>query len=102
MTNDYSDQCRRFISLIDMLYDNKCSVVILAESPISTLCQIANLSKDYSFKLSNKTLGIIGVGNVGRRLEVKAKQLGMKTLLNDPPRGQPAPSGEQPYHPYPE
>ena len=28
MTNDYSDQCRRFISLIDMLYDNKCSVVI--------------------------------------------------------------------------
>ena len=47
---------------------------------------IANLSKDYGFKLSNKALGIIGVGNVGRRLEVKAKQLGMKTLLNDPPR----------------
>ena len=50
------------------------------------ICAIANLSKDYGFKLSNKTLGIIGVGNVGRRLEVKAKQLGMKTLLNDPPR----------------
>ena len=47
MTNDYSDQCRRFISLIDMLYENNCSVVILAENPISSLCQIANLSKEF-------------------------------------------------------
>ena len=47
MTNDYSDQCRRFISLIDMLYVNKCSVVILAENPISSLCQISNLSKEF-------------------------------------------------------
>jgi len=47
MTNDYSDQCRRFISLIDMLYDSKCSVVILAENPISSLCQITNLSKEF-------------------------------------------------------
>jgi cell division protein ZapE len=47
MTNEYSDQCRRFISLIDMLYNNKCSVVILADKPISTLCQINNLSKEF-------------------------------------------------------
>ncbi|MBD1147428.1 cell division protein ZapE [Pelagibacterales bacterium SAG-MED31] len=47
MTEDYSDQCRRFINLIDMLYDNKCSVVILAENPISSLCQINNLSKEF-------------------------------------------------------
>jgi len=47
MTNDYSDQCRRFISLIDMLYENKCSVVILAENPISSLCHITNLSKEF-------------------------------------------------------
>ncbi len=47
MTNDYSDQCRRFINLIDMLYDNKCSVVILAENPISSLCQITSLSKEF-------------------------------------------------------
>ncbi len=47
MTNDYSDQCRRFISLIDMLYDNNCSVVILAENPISSLCQITHLSKEF-------------------------------------------------------
>ena len=60
-----------------------CNANAVSEYVISA---IANLSKDYSFKLSNKTLGIIGVGNVGRRLELKAKQLGMKTLLNDPPR----------------
>ena len=47
MTDDFTDQCRRFISLIDMLYDNKCSVVILAENPISSLCQITNLSKEF-------------------------------------------------------
>ena len=47
MTNEHSDQCRRFISLIDMLYDNKCSVVILAENPISSLCQITKLSKEF-------------------------------------------------------
>ena len=47
MTSDYSDQCRRFISLIDMLYNNNCSVVLLAENPISSLCQIHNLSKEF-------------------------------------------------------
>jgi len=47
MNNDLSDQCRRFISLIDMLYDKKSSVVILAESPISLLCQINSLKKEF-------------------------------------------------------
>jgi erythronate-4-phosphate dehydrogenase len=47
---------------------------------------ISNLANDYSFDLSDKTLGIIGVGNVGSRLDFKAKQLGITTLLNDPPR----------------
>ena len=42
-----SDQCRRFISLIDMLYDQKCSVVILAEKPINQLCNIKNLKKEF-------------------------------------------------------
>ena len=30
-----------------MLYENKCSVVILAENPISSLCQITKLSKEF-------------------------------------------------------
>ena len=46
-TEDNLDQCRRFISLIDMLYDQKCSVVILADKPINKLCQIKNLQKEF-------------------------------------------------------
>ena len=42
-----SDQCRRFISVIDMLYDQKCSVVILDEKPINKLCNINNLNKEF-------------------------------------------------------
>jgi len=60
-----------------------CNANAVAEYVISAL---ANLANDYSFDLSSKTLGIIGVGNVGSRLDFKAKQLGITTLLNDPPR----------------
>ena len=46
-TDSESDQCRRFISLIDMLYNQQCSVVILAQFPINQLCQINKLSKEF-------------------------------------------------------
>ncbi|HSQ42522.1 MAG TPA: DUF3410 domain-containing protein, partial [Fibrobacteraceae bacterium] len=36
--------------------------------------------------LEGKTLGIIGVGAVGSRVAAAATALGMRTLLNDPPR----------------
>ena len=39
-------------------------------------------------KLSDKTLGIIGVGNVGKILARWARGLGMRVLLNDPPRAE--------------
>jgi erythronate-4-phosphate dehydrogenase len=60
-----------------------CNANAVAEYVISAL---ANLAVDYDFDLTEKTLGIIGVGNVGSRLDLKAKQLGITTLLNDPPR----------------
>ena len=41
------DSCRRFISLIDMLYENKCSIVILASKPISSLNSIKTLSEEF-------------------------------------------------------
>ena len=44
------------------------------------------LSHKLDFKLSEKTLGIIGVGNVGSRVKRRADILGMKTLLCDPPK----------------
>ncbi|MDD2538275.1 MAG: 4-phosphoerythronate dehydrogenase [Bacteroidales bacterium] len=36
--------------------------------------------------LREMTLGIVGVGNVGKKVEDLARHLGMKTILNDPPR----------------
>jgi len=45
---ELSDQCRRFISLIDMMYEENCSVVLLAETPIASLCKIDKLKKDFS------------------------------------------------------
>ncbi len=62
-----------------------CNANAVAEYVISALATRAN---DYCFDLSEKTLGIIGVGNVGRRLDFKAKQLGITTFLNDPPRSE--------------
>lgn len=35
--------------------------------------------------LNGKTIGVIGVGNVGRRVVQKAEALGLKVLKNDPP-----------------
>ena len=47
LSNNYADQCRRFISLIDMLYNQNCSVVLLAETPIASLCNIKSLTKEF-------------------------------------------------------
>ena len=60
-----------------------CNAVAVAEFVITT---ILNLSNRFGFDIQSKTLGIIGVGNVGSRLNEKAKILGISTLLNDPPR----------------
>ncbi|MCF7955746.1 MAG: 4-phosphoerythronate dehydrogenase [Phycisphaerae bacterium] len=43
------------------------------------------LGKKYKFVLEGKSIGIVGVGNVGRKVEKKAAALGMKVVLNDPP-----------------
>ena len=43
------------------------------------------LAKKHGFQLRDKTIGIIGVGNVGSLVLKKAKALGMRALLNDPP-----------------
>lgn len=48
---------------------------------VALLC----LAKKQRFTLRNKTIGIIGVGNVGSLVCKKAEALGMRILLNDPP-----------------
>jgi len=47
---------------------------------------LLKLASDFRFNLKDKTLGIIGVGNVGSKVEKFAKAVGMNVLLNDPPR----------------
>lgn len=44
------------------------------------------LAGKHGFRLEGKTLGVIGVGNVGRKVCAKAHALGMRVLACDPPR----------------
>ena len=43
------------------------------------------LARRHAFSLSGKTIGVVGVGNVGSRVVEKAGILNMNTLQNDPP-----------------
>jgi len=45
-----------------------------------------SIAEKEQFQLKDKTLGIIGVGNIGSRVEKLGRLLGIKVLLNDPPR----------------
>ena len=47
---------------------------------------LLRLSHDHHFDLKKMTIGIIGVGNVGSKVEQVARTLGMNIMLNDPPR----------------
>src|SRR5664279_6623023 len=47
---------------------------------------LLKVASDNSFSLKDKTLGIIGVGKVGSKVEKFARTAGMNLLLNDPPR----------------
>ena len=47
---------------------------------------LLKIASEFKFSLKDKTIGIVGVGNVGSRVEKLAGLLGMNVLLNDPPR----------------
>ena len=49
---------------------------------------LLRLSLRHGFSLEGKKLGVIGAGNVGKRVIAKAKALGMKVFVNDPPRAE--------------
>ena len=51
-------------------------------------------AQKHSLDLSGMTLGVVGVGNVGSKVAVAARSLGMRVLLNDPPRERKEGSGE--------
>lgn len=47
---------------------------------------LVSLARRHGLDLSSMTLGVVGVGNVGSKVAEVASLLGMKVLLNDPPR----------------
>ncbi len=46
---------------------------------------LLHLSKKLNFQLGEKSIGIVGVGNVGSKVAARCNALGMKVILNDPP-----------------
>jgi len=54
----------------------------VAEYVVAALLETAEKHK---IDLNGKSIGIIGVGNVGSKVTEKVKALGMTTFLNDPP-----------------
>jgi len=46
---------------------------------------LLELAHEKGFSLHDKTIGIVGVGNVGSNVWRKAEALGLRVLLNDPP-----------------
>ena len=59
-----------------------CNAESVAQWVGSALAVWAN---KYNCSLVGKTIGIVGHGHVGKRVERLAQKLGMKVLLNDPP-----------------
>lgn len=70
---------------IEFAYAPGSNARSVAEYVLSCLLQ---LGRRDSFELAGKTIGIIGVGEVGSRVKNLLEKLGMDCLLNDPPRAE--------------
>ena len=68
-----------------------CNAIAVVEYVFSSLLILAQRD---GFHLRDKTVGIIGVGNVGSRLNTRLEALGVRTLLCDPPRADRGDAGE--------
>lgn len=62
-----------------------CNAIAVVEYVFSSLLMLAERD---GFQLRDKTVGIVGVGNVGGRLNARLQAWGVKTLLCDPPRAE--------------
>lgn len=60
-----------------------CNAIAVVEYVFSSLLMLAERD---GFMLKDRTVGIVGVGNVGGRLQKRLEALGIRTLLCDPPR----------------
>lgn len=60
-----------------------CNAIAVVEYVFSSLLMLAERD---GFALKDRTVGIVGVGNVGGRLQKRLEAWGIRTLLCDPPR----------------
>lgn len=60
-----------------------CNAIAVVEYVFSSLLYLAERD---GFTLTDRKVGIVGVGNVGGRLQKRLEALGVRTLLCDPPR----------------
>jgi len=67
---------------IKFAYAPGCNSYAVTEYVYSAITYIANKN---NFNIEDMSIGIIGYGNIGTKLEVVAKSLGLKTIINDPP-----------------
>ena len=75
------DWCAR--NGIDVQNAEGCNAGGVADYVFSALFGVASRR---AIKLDGKVIGIVGVGNVGKKVAQMARNLGFKVLLNDPPR----------------
>lgn len=68
-----------------------CNAIAVVEYVFSALLLLAERD---GFALTDRTVGIVGVGNVGHRLQARLAALGIRTLLCDPPRADRGDEGE--------
>ncbi|WP_318377887.1 4-phosphoerythronate dehydrogenase PdxB [Enterobacter sp.] len=71
-----------------------CNAIAVVEYVFSSLLMLAERD---GFTLTDRTVGIVGVGNVGSRLQARLEALGVRTLLCDPPRADRGDEGD--FHP---
>ena len=59
-----------------------CNAMSVADYITAALHLVA---EKHGLTLSNLSLGVVGVGNVGSKVAAKARALGMRVVVNDPP-----------------
>jgi erythronate-4-phosphate dehydrogenase len=77
---------------VDIDYLNKCNIGF-ASAPGSNSNSVADyfvaallsVAKKHRITLVGKSIGVVGVGNVGSKIAKKSAALGMEVILNDPP-----------------
>lgn len=75
-----TEYCRRHA--IEWVNAPGCNAASVAQYITASLLRHA---EKQAIDLRTKCIGIVGVGHVGRQVEIHCRRLGMQVLLNDPP-----------------